>query len=102
MLETVNLSTFAEHLHTHFQVQGIPDLTIALELVRVEDLGSDADQEQFSLIFRGPSEVMLKQHIFALQHDVVGHLDLFLVPIGREDGGFLYEAVVNRWKQREA
>ncbi len=42
---------------------------------------------QFSLVFRGPLEPVLPQAIYGLEHDALGHLDLFLVPIGPAEGG---------------
>jgi hypothetical protein len=36
---------------------------------------------------------LLPQRIYRLEHDELGALDLFLVPIGRDDSGVRYEAV---------
>jgi hypothetical protein len=47
---------------------------------------------QFSLVFRGPLEPVLPQAIYGLDHDSLGHLDLFLVPIGPADGAMRYHA----------
>jgi len=48
----------------------------------------------FSLIFLGPGSIFLEQKIYRVTHDTLTDpLDIFLVPIGKEDGGFLYEAV---------
>jgi hypothetical protein len=34
--------------------------------------------------------------MYRMEHDVLGALDLFLVPIARDEDGFQYEAVFNR------
>ncbi len=47
---------------------------------------------QFSLVFRGPSEPVLPQAIYTLQHDDFDELELFLVPIGSDSQGVRYEA----------
>jgi hypothetical protein len=47
---------------------------------------------QFSLVFRGPLEPVLPQAIYGLDHDALGHLDLFLVPIGAAAGAMRYQA----------
>ena len=52
-------------------------------------------RDAFSLIFRGPRDPMLKQHIFPLQHEKLGVLQVFLVPIAMEEPGVVYEAVFN-------
>jgi hypothetical protein len=35
---------------------------------------------------------VLPQAIYDLEHDALGHLDLFLVPIGPSQGGMRYQA----------
>ena len=40
----------------------------------------------------GPLEPVLPQAIYDLEHDALGHLDLFLVPIGPSQGGMRYQA----------
>jgi len=47
---------------------------------------------QFSLHFRGPREPVLPQATYGVRHDALGHLDLFLVPVARDDDGTTYEA----------
>jgi len=50
-------------------------------------------RNQFSLVFRGPVEPVLPQATYDVGHDELGHLDLFLVPIGPDDAGMRYQAV---------
>jgi len=48
----------------------------------------------FSLYFLGPAEVYLQQQIYHLAHDAFPDgLDLFLVPVGKDERGYSYEAV---------
>ena len=49
----------------------------------------------FSLIFRGPLQPVLPQRIYALEHERLGRLEIFIVPVGPEGGGMNYEAVFN-------
>jgi hypothetical protein len=69
--------------------------TITLELSAVlgTRLKGAATREQFSLHFRGPTTPLLPQQIYRLQHQDIGVLDIFLVPIGRDATGMIYEAV---------
>jgi hypothetical protein len=48
---------------------------------------------QFSLVFLGPAEPLLPQSTYAIDHDQLGRLLMFLVPIGRDDQGTRYQAV---------
>jgi hypothetical protein len=56
-------------------------------------------QEQFSLMFQGPGEIFMPQGMYTLTHRTLGTFDLFLVPIGKDDNGFSYEAVFNTLRQ---
>jgi len=70
---------------------------IALELVEVTAGGQRARRggRPFSLIFRGPRSPLLPQAQYRLEHDAMGALDIFLVPIALDPQGPSYEAVFN-------
>jgi hypothetical protein len=71
--------------------------SLELELTGLEDLRGTPGNEQFSLTFLGPAEMPVQQGVYHLEHPTLGPLDLFLVPIGREAGGLVLEAVFNRF-----
>jgi hypothetical protein len=45
----------------------------------------------FSVILQGPAQPVLAQRIYRLHLPELGALDLFLVPVGLDPGGVLYE-----------
>jgi hypothetical protein len=96
MLEKLHSQSFARCLHETFRV--IPPGTDAfdLELIQVTEQFKTPRQEAFSIVFRGPAASFMQQGIYPLRNESLGELDLFLVPIGHDDGGYLYEAVFNR------
>lgn len=96
MLETLRLPSFSEHLNTKFRIHPDESTVVETELIVAEDLGSTPKQERFSLIFRGPNEPYLPQRIYRVEHEKMGTLNLFLVPIAKDEDGFQYEAVFNR------
>ena len=52
-------------------------------------------RRQFSLEFRGPADRLLPQRTYGLTHPELGELELFLVPVGPDQGpdeGMRYEA----------
>lgn len=56
-------------------------------------LGPDGQERvQFSLVFRGPADPVLRQGTYAVTHDALGEQELFLVPLGRDADGVRYEA----------
>ena len=88
---------FEPHLNTNFRLlHGGPE-PLELELIEITGGGRAlANSYSFSLIFRGGLHFRLEQHIFTLEHDELGTLDIFLVPIKHDAEGFYYEAVFNR------
>jgi hypothetical protein len=50
-------------------------------------------REPFRLAFLGPTDPALPQQTYRLEHDVLGTLDIFLVPIARNAAGTTYEAI---------
>jgi hypothetical protein len=96
---------FQENLNTGFWLlpEGLEPR--ALDLVEVANGYSTPKQEQFSLRFRGDRAEIFPQRIYTMKHDSIGEVELFLVPVGRDDSGTFYEAVFNRFvhvKQQEA
>jgi hypothetical protein len=100
-LGSLTAAAFAEHLATVFRLQaGGQELPIELvEVQRASYAGKPAAvgpagrREPFTLLFRGPRTPYALQGIHRLEHDQLGTLELFLVPIGPDDAGMRYEAV---------
>jgi len=77
--------------------------TGGLQAVPVELVGSTAltpaatrddlpiRTDPFSLVFKGSHDLDLEQRIYELEHEDLGSLELFLVPVGFGE----YEAVIN-------
>lgn len=90
---------FEGRVGEQFVVSGDDVVAIPMELAEATEstLAGGAGPEgqprlQFSLVFAGPLEPVLPQAIYDLEHDALGHLDLFLVPIGPSQGGMRYQA----------
>ena len=48
----------------------------------------------FSLFFTGPQSPHLPQGTYRMRHDAFDEpLDIFIVPVGKQTNGYLYEAV---------
>ncbi len=97
MLDKLASADFAPYLNQtfHLQLDGVEP--IDLELVSVTEAGPASRPEarhSFSLHFLGPvSSQYLLQHIYSLEHAEMGMLELFLVPLGSEEGRMRYEAI---------
>jgi hypothetical protein len=104
MSDYLRAATFSTQLNTPFRVHLSRITALEVELVEVTGKGAldgqqppaAARQERFSIVFRGPRDKRLQQGIYQMQHDQLGALDLFLVPVGQDQDGVYYEAVFNR------
>ena len=52
--------------------------------------------ENFALMFRGPADRQLAQQIYLFESAQIGRFELFIVPVGRDQNGALYQATFNR------
>jgi hypothetical protein len=102
MIEKLNSKSFLEHVNSEFKVQGPNAQPVSLRLAEVSERNTNPKVEQFSLFFQGPRAPLLEQRIYRLQHEKLGDLDLFIVPVGLEPEGVLYECVFNRFRKADA
>ena len=91
---------FSKHANTKFQVQLDQHPPVELDLIEVSELKIYPQQEEFTVVFRGPLEAFLDQGVRSLKHDQMGEFELFIVPINQDAQGFYYEAVFNRIREQ--
>ena len=89
-----------EYIGHTFRISFTDGNVVELRLERVDLLmekhvSPKMKRDAFALIFRGPANLVLRQHMYPLQHETLGVLPVFLVPIALEEAGAVYEAVFN-------
>ncbi len=98
MTDRLPLSSWEGCLGERFRVATQSGDTYELELVAAEQIpapSADAeDADAYSLLFDAPGEP-LPQRLYRLEHERLGAHEMFIVPIGGEDGVIRYEAVFN-------
>ena len=93
MLETLTRSHFEPHIGDVFTITG-SDPSLSLTLKSAKPLGTALREGgAFALNFVGPAAPLLQQSIYPLRHAAFGTLDLFIVPIGKDKDGIVYEAI---------
>lgn len=102
MLDRLTQAIFAPLVGKRFVLHETDSKTVEIELIQATTLpphpgrgGQLPQREPFSLWFRGPRAVVLPQRIYPLEHESLGRLDIFLVPIGPDEAGQRYEAIFN-------
>lgn len=92
----LTLETFAGRVGESFRIRVSEELTVdtrLLEATAISAVRSPAGRIPFSLIFHGPEQPIVPQRIYRLEHDALGGLDLFLVPLAPDADGARYQAV---------
>jgi hypothetical protein len=93
MLES---GAFREQVETTFRAN-YQGGAVSLRLVSITGGPVEGGGEQFSLFFHGPATAALPQGTYTLEHDALGSLALFIVPIvGSNQQRIVYEACFTR------
>lgn len=97
-MQLLSCETFAGRAGETFDLT-VGDSTVPLTLAEVTPLPArpfpGMMRAPFSLIFRSSTPVVLPQRLYRLRNAAMGALDVFLVPIGRDVSGAVYQAVFN-------
>lgn len=100
MLNKLQKADFDKHMNSKFELaHQETEEKIEIELVETEEKTTD-QTEGFSLIFKGPKDVVLDHDTHKMKHSEMGEFDLFIGPImsGKDDGVY-YQAIFNRMKK---
>jgi hypothetical protein len=97
MLQDLTAASFEEILGSRFRIHADEAHTLETELIQVarHEEHDGPRKQPFSIYLRGPRNVVLPQRIYQVDHERLGTLDIFLVPIGPDGQGMCYEAVFN-------
>lgn len=99
----LTLPAFQAAVQTEFQFHLTELQFVPLVLVEARARRSPTGQangESFALLFHGPAAQPLAQRMYPCTHPAFGLFDLFIVPVGRDQNGFHYEAVFNLQPQK--
>lgn len=90
---------FADKLGAIFAVSEPEVPAIPLTLMEAERLPARSAppgvRPPFSLIFLGKDPRVLRQRLYRLEHNEMGVVTIFLVPVGKDAEGVSYQAVFN-------
>lgn len=93
-MSTLTVETFSPAVGETFEVGAEGGATVELLLVEAtaKDAGPHAPRPPFSLLFHGPSDPLLPQATYRFEHGSLGVMEIFIVPLGRDEYGATYEA----------
>lgn len=101
MLERLTIESFEPHVGSTFWLHtttatGHHKVELRLDGAAkvMESEAAKLPRNPFSLYFVGPGSIYLEQKIYSITHDAFPEgLEIFLVPVGKDERGFVYEAV---------
>lgn len=95
---TLTLETFQPELGSTFAIS-FADARFDLELREAKALTFRDPKVQirhpFSVLFVCPDKRVLEQGTYAIDHERLGRLEIFIVPVDADEDGVHYEAVFN-------
>lgn len=90
-------AAFSQYEDTIFRIQSEDKgTTVELLLNKVELTVQNEKQEGFSLFLQGPLEPQLLQGTYLFNHEELGELVMFMVPISKSNDVIRYQVVFNR------
>jgi hypothetical protein len=94
MAVEATIETFRSAVGEGFAVGDKGGATVELLLVEAEekDRGPGAPRAPFSLLFHGPAEPALAQGTYGFEHPDIGMMEIFIVPLERDEHRSVYEA----------
>lgn len=100
MLQDLTPASFEAHLGTPFRIHhgGEAPLEVVLHDVKRHEEHPGARSQPFSaFFFQEAPRPILPQSIYRLEHEAMGTMEVFLVPVGPDPQrrGMVYEAVFN-------
>jgi hypothetical protein len=94
MIETFTAESMSSYVGDVFRVVVDEDLAFDTELIHVTPgQGVEGGRVPFSLVFRGPADLVVPQRTYRMEHPGLGAFEIFIVPIGPDEDGMGYEAV---------
>jgi hypothetical protein len=97
-MKLLDASDFGQCMNQVFDVD-IGGAGVPMTLVDVRKLKTPPHpnllREPFALMFRSEQQILFPQQIYPMRHFSLGALSIFIVPVGRDSDGILYEAVFN-------
>lgn len=93
-MKQLRLEDFTDKVGATFRLRTDDGEAIDVELIEAAKTGKQVlERQPFSIVFRIPDGVVEHQRIYRVEHDELGEIDLFLVPIGPGKEGMQCEAV---------
>ena len=95
--ELLTIELFDDKIGQAFALDeaGAPAIPLTLTEAKALRNYTNAKRTPFSLMFTSKGDFILPQRIYALRHEVLGPLTIFLVPLSHDGDISTYQAIFN-------
>ena len=91
---SLTIETFEGRIGETFRMV-VDEWEIPMRLSNIDKLSMRPDGSRgFALHFHAPPQIVLRQQLFGVEHDELPPFTMFLVPLGPDEHGMRYEAVI--------
>ena len=101
MSELPQRDDFAGHLNSNFRVFFDGQSATETELTQVTKVREMPRYTAFAILLRAPGDTPPEQMLYKVEHDALGTMELFLVPVQQDEKGLYFEAVFNHPVKRD-
>ena len=99
MTAVFDRDSFAGVLGSLFTLTAAGGESVDVELIEVTEQKETDTQRSFALLFIVPEPYQVEQGLYDLDHKTLGSMQLFLVPVGFDNGRLKLEASFNLLKE---
>jgi hypothetical protein len=90
---------FARAVGSTFILKDTEGQSVGIELAEVSEARERPHQLSFSITFLAPESMAVEQGLYDVEHEGLGTMQLFLVPVGMKEGRMELESVFNFLKE---
>ncbi len=97
-MQLLSYEFFAAHVRECFSLllgDSSVDMTLVEARRRPTRVVAGIRADPFTLYFKSESHVLLPQRLYSFKRPGIETVNIFIVPVGREKDGIVYEAVFN-------
>ena len=95
MTQEFTRDDYAGCVNTDFIAEFGPEYKVTLKLVNVTEVTERSRQRTYVLTFIAPEDTPIVQGIAPMENEKLGHTEIFIVPVGKDKRGMLFESVFN-------
>ncbi|HEV7642883.1 MAG TPA: hypothetical protein VGO50_02985 [Pyrinomonadaceae bacterium] len=96
MIKEFTRDEYAECVDTDFVFSFSPEYKVTMKLIEVTAEIEKFRQRTYVLTFTAPEDTPIVQGMAAFENEKIGQTQIFIVPVGKDSRGVIFESVFNK------